>query len=233
WGPMGIYTFRIKGSLCHRIGALLPNEGEQPKFAQIYITDSDPSQQVQHRLQHGHGLIDEGILRDLQAMMHRDNPYYDVYKIAKERMGQDVNLLLTLTTFDAKKQDPRRYNLPTASEVGVIIPKDSSNINATRDLIIEHRGGQLKRISELHSAYLPLRFPLLFPYGEPGWHPRIPFSGVDWRPQDGDDCEEQLEEVRAVGLDDETEERGPEDAEGGVDGARGTYVCLRSYFLIY
>ena len=62
WGPMGIYTFRIKGSLCHRIGSLLPTEGEQPKFAQIYITDSDPNQQIQQRLQHGHSHINEGIL---------------------------------------------------------------------------------------------------------------------------------------------------------------------------
>ena len=78
------------------------------------------------------------------------------------------------------KRDPRRYNLPTASEVGVIIGRDLSDVNATRDLIIEHRGGPLKRISELHSAYLPLRFPLLYPFGEPGWHLKIPFSGADW-----------------------------------------------------
>jgi hypothetical protein len=223
WGPMGIYTFRIKGSLCHKIGALLPAEGEQPKFAQIYITDSDPNQQIRQRLQHAHGHIDEDILQVLQAMMHRSNPYYAIYKTAKERMGQDVNLLLNLTTFDAKKQDPRRYNLPTASEVGVIISKDPSDINSARDLIIEHRGGLLKRISELHSAYLPLRFPLLFPYGEPGWHPMIPFSGANWQPQDGNgdedqqEGEEQLdheEEGRAGGLEDENEEDGADEARG-------------------
>ena len=39
-----------------------------------------------------------------------------------------------------------------------------------RDLIIEHRNGALQRISELSSAYLPLRYPILFPHGEQGWH---------------------------------------------------------------
>src|SRR5262249_43513857 len=150
-----------------------------------------PNQQIQQRLQHSHGHIDEAILRDLQGMMHRDNPYYTTLKTAKERMGQDVDLLLNLTTFDTKKRDPRRYNLPTASEVGMIIGKDPSDVNATRDLIIERRGGHLKRISELHSAYLPLRFPLLFPYGEPGWHPNIPFSGADWQAQDNNGDQEQ------------------------------------------
>ena len=176
WGQKGIYTFHIKGTLCHRIGSLLPVEGEEPKFAQIYIMDSDMNQQIQQRLQYGHGHLDEHILEDLLTMMHKKNPYYSIFKVAKERISENVNLCLNLTTFDAKKQDPRRYNLPTASEVGVIISKDISEINAARDLIIEHRTGELQRISELHSGYLPLRFPLLFPYGEPGWHPTIPFS---------------------------------------------------------
>jgi hypothetical protein len=138
--------------------------------------DSDMNQQIQQRLQYGHGHLDEHILEDLLTMMHKKNPYYSIFKVAKERISENVNLCLNLTTFDAKKQDPRRYNLPTASEVGVIISKDISEINAARDLIIEHRTGELQRISELHSGYLPLRFPLLFPYGEPGWHPTIPFS---------------------------------------------------------
>ena len=38
-------------------------------------------------------------------MMHRDNPYYAIYKAAKERMGQDIDLVLNLTTFDTKEQD--------------------------------------------------------------------------------------------------------------------------------
>src|SRR5215813_3849173 len=73
WGPMGIYTFRIKGALCHKIGSLLPIEGEQPKFAQIYVTDSDPNRQMQQRFHFGHGHVEQDILRDLQAMMDRDN----------------------------------------------------------------------------------------------------------------------------------------------------------------
>src|SRR5262249_42109046 len=138
-------------------------------------------------------------------------------KTAKERMGQDVNLQLNLITFDTKKQDPRRYNLPTASEVGIIINKDFSGVNAARDLIIEHRGGRLKRISELHSAYLPLRFPLLFPYGEPGWHPKISFSGIPWQHQDDDGDEEQQRDGEEA-----------EDAGGEADGTRGTLACFRS-----
>jgi hypothetical protein len=84
WGPMGVHTFRIKGNLYHRIGSLLPAEGEQPKFAQIYVMDSDPNQQIKQRLEHGHGCIRENILRDLQQMMYKKNPYYKIYSSAQK-----------------------------------------------------------------------------------------------------------------------------------------------------
>jgi hypothetical protein len=121
---MGIYTFRIRGTLYHKISSLLPPHGEQPKFAQIYIMDCDQRQQIQHRLQYGHGHVDERILQDLLIMMEHTNPYYETYKIAKERTAQNSELRLNLTTWDAQKHDPRLYNIPTAAEVGVIINKD-------------------------------------------------------------------------------------------------------------
>jgi len=176
WGPMGIYTFRIQGDLCHRIGSLLPIEGEQPKFAQIYVADHDPSRQVQQRLIYGNGNLNQDILRCLQDMLQRVNPYYETFKTAIERMQNVEGLHLHLTSFDSRRHDPRRYNLPTAAEVGVIMVGDGSETTEVRDIIIEKRSGQLQRISELHSGYLPLRFPLLFPYGEPGWHDKIPFA---------------------------------------------------------
>jgi hypothetical protein len=185
WGQKGVYTFRIRGTLCHQIGSLLPVDNQPPKFAQIYIMDSDLTQQVQQRLQYGHGNIDDGILRDLILMMQHRNPYYRIYKIAKERISQNVNLCLSLTTADVKKRDPHRYNLPTASEVGVIIRENMTDVNTTRDLIVEYCSGKLKRVPELHSGYLPMRFPLLYPYGEQGWQPGIPLSQSPSQTQQG------------------------------------------------
>jgi hypothetical protein len=74
--------------------------------------------------------------------------------------------------------DPRRYNLPTADEVGVILPERNDFQGDFRDIIIHLRpqhfgeGGnlQLQRINEGHAAYSPLHYVLLFPYGEPGWY---------------------------------------------------------------
>ncbi|KAJ9552702.1 hypothetical protein OSB04_016747 [Centaurea solstitialis] len=42
----------------------------------------------------------------------------------------------------------------------------------------EHQTGRLQQISELHLSYLPLQYPLLFPYGEDGYRVDIPHKGI-------------------------------------------------------
>ncbi|XP_031091013.1 uncharacterized protein LOC115996011 [Ipomoea triloba] len=45
-----------------------------------------------------------------------------------------------------------------------------------RDILVECKSGKLKRINELNSAYLPLQYPILFPYGEDGYRDDIQFN---------------------------------------------------------
>ena len=39
-----------------------------------------------------------------------------------------------------------------------------------QDLVLRRIGGSLQHISELHTAYFALRYPLLFPWGSQQWH---------------------------------------------------------------
>ena len=105
----------------------------------------------------------------LQDMLHRYNPYAIQFKHAQERMRQDNSAVrLKITAVQGPSNNHRRYNRPTASEVVAILPGVEGNVDATgsRDLILEYWDGGLKRVSECHSAYLPLRYTLLFPWGE-------------------------------------------------------------------
>ncbi|KAI9118266.1 hypothetical protein K1719_010598 [Acacia pycnantha] len=45
----------------------------------------------------------------------------------------------------------------------------SNRISTVRDIIVKRQSGSLQRIDELHMAYLPLQYPLLFPYGDNGY----------------------------------------------------------------
>lgn len=77
--------------------------------------------------------------------------------------------------------DPRRYNEPTADEVGVILPGEEHQ-GDYRDIILHLRPQywhdsvdgkkhlKLERINEGHPAYVPMHYVLLFPRGEPGWY---------------------------------------------------------------
>lgn len=72
-----------------------------------------------------------------------------------------------------RQHDGRTYNLPTASEVAALIVGDIDETFGVRDIVIEKLDGDFQRINELHAAYLPLQYPLLFPYGEDGYRDNI------------------------------------------------------------
>ena len=48
-----------------------------------------------------------------------------------------------------------------------------------RDIILTTQTEGLQRINECHPAYDALQYPILFPRGEIGWHPDIPYTGAD------------------------------------------------------
>ncbi|GJT99813.1 hypothetical protein Tco_1110152 [Tanacetum coccineum] len=45
----------------------------------------------------------------------------------------------------------------------------------SRDVIVNKNNSGLQRISKLHPSYMALQYPLLFSYGEDGFHEKIPY----------------------------------------------------------
>lgn len=68
-----------------------------------------------------------------------------------------------------------------------------TKINAERDIIVHENVGGLKKISEIHPSYMALQYPLLFPYGEDGFHTNIPLYGATTEEQDADEDIEHTE----------------------------------------
>ena len=122
---------------------------------------------------HHHGRLDENTVLALQDMLRVHNPYAAVYRMAKERLDTEEHISLCLKTIDTPHLDQRRYNHPTVSEIAVIMVGTGEEAIAPRDLLIQARDGGMRTISSLRSCYSPLRYPLLFPYGEQGWHLNI------------------------------------------------------------
>ena len=170
YGPQGVYTFRIQGQLCHRIGSLLPPPGKDPAFSQIYIYDSDSMHQAQRRMSHHGDSLDIGVVLSLQNMLRECNPYIEMFLTARERLAQHPNVSLHLRLVDLPHYDSRRYNRPAASEIAAVMIGTGEEPTTGRDIVLQGRRYGLQRIQETHSSYNPLRYPLLFPFGEQGWH---------------------------------------------------------------
>ena len=184
-GTSGVYTFRIHGEMYHRIGTLLPNSETPPQFAQIYIYDTD------HELQNRSNAtpnfnLDSTILAELQQMLHDINPYVNIFRQAGNLLKQNPLLDLKLIITNNRTKDSRRYNTPSASEVAAIMIGDGQETeNQNRDIILQPHEGSIQRISEIHRAYTPLHYVLMFPRGEDGWHPNISIHNDLMRGEDG------------------------------------------------
>ncbi|KAI0769480.1 hypothetical protein BC629DRAFT_1642421, partial [Irpex lacteus] len=165
----GPYVFRIHGELCHLAGSLLAPPEHQPQYSQLYI--HDPQYALQCRMQRN-----DGLRRDTMDLLQRvisvNHAYAEVYRHAHEILLEHPapeNISLRLH-FDSAEQDRRRYNLPTADEIAVVIVDEGEQVTAGRDIILRARSGELQRIREGHQAYACLHYVLLFPHGEHGWH---------------------------------------------------------------
>lgn len=175
-------VFRIQGDLAHWSGSLLPEPGRPPIYAQLYIYE--PHTAVAHRMSNN---ANSGLRQDtmelLENIIRTHHQYAPVYLHAHEILAQYPEALdVSVRLRTAPGTDRRRYNLPTADEVAVILPMPTditSTENLKRDIVLRRRAGPLQRISDCHPAYAPLQYPLLFPYGENGWHPALECTHAD------------------------------------------------------
>ncbi|CAH9141764.1 unnamed protein product [Cuscuta epithymum] len=169
--------FIMNGENYHRIGSLLPLPGEKPKFAQLYIYDTD--NEISNRMEvvgmkDDSSPVQRSIVSDLKQLLDQYNPYAKAYRMVRDRVQNNEVAPLKLRLIGQRGHHARTYNLPTASEVAALIVGDFDASSGERDIIVETQSNSLKRVSVLSSAYLPLQYPLLFSRGEQGYTDDIP-----------------------------------------------------------
>ena len=165
----------FEGKVSQMYGPLLAENGEEPKFAQLYILD--PSTQHTTRIKNMSlpaSLSKEQVriitqtMQKLQTLLREVNPFVkDFLHICEIPDDQLKNGQIVLS---CKKEDrpkdshERRYNPQQClSEVSILTNSVPS------DVVLRKRGGGLKYIYDLHPDANPLHFVLLFPFGTPGY----------------------------------------------------------------
>lgn len=108
-------------------------------------------------------------MEHIKKSLNGCNPFVKQYRNAATRIKKSGAREFNLRLLSVRNRDGRMYNIPTASEVAALVVGDIDMSFSVRDVINEFKKGKPKRINELHTAYLPLQYPLLFPHGEDGY----------------------------------------------------------------
>ncbi|XP_019196182.1 PREDICTED: uncharacterized protein LOC109190186 [Ipomoea nil] len=125
------------------------------------------------------------VVADIKEVLDVNNVLVKSFRNARAEIEANPRVEIKLRLIGNRTTDARTYNLPTASEVAALIVGDLDPSIGNRDILVESKSGLLKRISELNPCYLPMQYPLLFPYGEDGYREDIQFAGTSNRPQGG------------------------------------------------
>ncbi|PUZ56489.1 hypothetical protein GQ55_5G311900 [Panicum hallii var. hallii] len=163
------YVFKISGQVCHRVGSLMPSEGHRPEYAQLYIFDTE--HEVSNRINVASSSsrapfrANQNIVASLIEMLDMHNPIVKLFRTARERLLGDSS-------------DQYHIRLFVASEVVGLIVSDIGQTDVGRDIIIEDRSSRLQRINEQHCKFMAMQYPILFPYGEDGYHESLMYRQI-------------------------------------------------------
>lgn len=101
-------------------------------------------------------------------MFDETNVIVKAFRMAKDKFVQTDFLLIRLKLLGDRFD--KRYFEPAVSEIVGFIVGDVDELINRRDVIVDHKSVGLQRISDLHPAFMAMQYPILFPYGEDGFH---------------------------------------------------------------
>ncbi|XGW24731.1 hypothetical protein V3C99_006299, partial [Haemonchus contortus] len=177
----GPYCFRIHGQIYHRIGPVLPEDGQPHRYGQVYILDT--SMAAEERMGNpANSSCNPRLIPSLGELLHQINIYAQACKMLHEvaveeelcadREGRPAKAVRMVFETPANV-DRRRYNAPTANEVAAIYVGNDGDVPAEHSLAVHLRGGGLQTIRVIDSECDPLTYPILLLRGELGWHPNM------------------------------------------------------------
>ena len=165
----------FEGKVSQMYGPLQPQDGETPRFAQLYVHDpaTEHTTRVKnmslpnHLSQVQRNLI-TSTMQNLQNLIKETNPFVKdllhICEIPDDKLKKGKIVISCKQKDRPKQSHARRYNLQqNLTEVSVLTN------SVPGDLVLRKRGGGLKYIYDLHPAAQPLHFVLLFPFGTHGY----------------------------------------------------------------
>ncbi|XP_074351702.1 uncharacterized protein LOC141690842 [Apium graveolens] len=172
------YVYRLNGQSHHVFGSLIPNDKETPKFCQLYIYDT--INEVDNRLRwvsvHDRESVDKEVVRGLITMLDETNQLVGEFRQQCDLYERDEIVELQITLKVIRSESGRECHISSTDEVAGIMVGDTEETCGDRDIVVNEKGKGLVRVSYVHPKLMALQYPLLFPRGEDGFHPKIKFQ---------------------------------------------------------
>ncbi|CAN1761728.1 ATP-dependent DNA helicase PIF4 [Linum perenne] len=146
------YIYSIGGQIFHRLGSLIPSEGNTPQFAQLYVHDTN--NEIEHR-------------------MTSSTYGVKVFRYARDRLNANDLHNVKIKLLAKRISDGREYDLPAVDELAILVVDETGGVTHQPDVMVQHLSNEMERVSFYHPSLMALQYPILFPYGEDGWHPTI------------------------------------------------------------
>ncbi|XVF80343.1 hypothetical protein PTKIN_Ptkin15bG0062400 [Pterospermum kingtungense] len=128
----------------------------------------------------------EDVVKQLVEMFDETNIIVWAFRMARDRFGYSDYVPVRLRLIGHRSQ--RQYSDAMSDEVAGLIVGDVDHLINNRDIIVDHKSLGLQRISDLHLAFMAMQYPILFPYGEDGFHLDIKYRSTTQRRQTKRGC---------------------------------------------
>ena len=177
----------LQGQALHMAGSFHPRGTDLPSFMSIIIVDTEMNGLDSVALLHKLDTKCHGVYVRLRDMLRDVNPYVQLgMRAAIGGVGVDAegnlynlepgtDMALHFSHDVGPNFDRRTLGVPTQGEIGAIVVGDFTPHK--RDIVIRRNvppgENGLTFIHDLNPHYLPMAYPLLFPYGFMGWSPDI------------------------------------------------------------
>ncbi|CAN0924946.1 hypothetical protein LINGRAHAP2_LOCUS34478 [Linum grandiflorum] len=120
--------------------------------------------------------LNTSLMKSLQEMLDNFNVLAKSFRRVRDALQQPANHNLRLRIAGSRVERDRMYELPSGTELAGLIPGDFAPTQDDRDIIVNNKTTGLCRITSLNPLFDSLHFPMLFPYGNDGYHNRIRYN---------------------------------------------------------
>ncbi|KAL8121947.1 hypothetical protein AgCh_018613 [Apium graveolens] len=177
------YVYRLNGQNHHVFGYLIPNEGDDLKFCQLYIYDTKHEvENCMKWVQVDDGeAVDSEIVEGLISMLDETNQFVKKFRYARDRFKEQPIRDLKIKLKVSRSESGRENIIGPSDEVACVMVGDIDTTVGERDIIVEKKPNEnerdiimeksekkLERISSVHPSLMALQYPILLPFGEDG-----------------------------------------------------------------